>query len=66
MPSTVIRSFRYDAAHRELLIAFRSGRRYIYTDVPPEEFVAMKSAFSKGQYFNAHIRDRFQFKRPEQ
>ena len=36
-----------------------TGRRYLYSDVPPEEVDAMRAAFSKGRYFNAHIRDRY-------
>jgi KTSC domain len=63
MPSTVIRSFDYDEARRELHVLFRSGKRYIYQDVPPEIFVRMKASFSKGEFFNEHVRDRFAFVR---
>jgi len=63
MPSTVIRSFAYDAASRRLSIVFQSGRRYIYEEVPPETFAAMQGSFSKGEFFNAHIRDNFSFVR---
>ena len=59
MPSTVIRGFDYAPERRELLIEFTTGRRYVYADVPEEEVKAMRAAFSKGRYFNAHIRDRF-------
>src|SRR5687767_1199696 len=34
MPSTVIRSFSYDDAARELRIVFQSGRPYVYQEVP--------------------------------
>jgi hypothetical protein len=61
MPSTVIKSFEYDAASKELLVVFRSGRRYIYLDVPEVHFVGLKSAFSKGDYFNTHIRENYKF-----
>jgi hypothetical protein len=63
MPSTVIRSFHYDASKRELLVVFQSGREYIYQDVPAETFEGMKSSFAKGEYFNAHIRGKFSFVR---
>jgi hypothetical protein len=63
MPSAVIRSFRYDAASRRLHIVFQTGRRYIYEDVPEDLVRDMKAAFSKGEFFNAHIRDRFRFVR---
>jgi hypothetical protein len=56
MPSTVIQSFDYRAERRELLVTFTTGRRYLYLGVPPEKAEAMRSAFSKGRYFNAQIR----------
>ena len=62
MPSTVIRRFDYRVDTRELEIEFVTGRRYLYSDVPPEEIDAMRAAFSKGRYFNAHIRDSYPFR----
>jgi lysyl-tRNA synthetase class 2 len=59
MPSTVIRSFRYDPEARELHITFVSGRRYAYADVPAEVAEEMRLAFSKGSFFNRRIRDHF-------
>jgi hypothetical protein len=63
MPSSVIRSYEYSASRQELLVTFQSGRRYRYQDVPAEIYAAMKSAFSKGEFFNDRIRDRFPFTR---
>jgi lysyl-tRNA synthetase class 2 len=63
MPSSVIRSFNYDADSRELSIVFQSGLRYTYENVPAETYTAMKSSVSKGEFFNAHIRDHFSFVR---
>lgn len=63
MPSTVIRSYRYDRRRRALDIVFQSRRRYTYRDVPEETYDAMKAAFSKGEFFNRHIRDHFPFER---
>ena len=63
MPSTVIRSFSYDADNQKLLIVFQSGRRYTYQDVPPEMHEAMMSSVSKGEFFNTHIREHFTFVR---
>ncbi len=61
MPSTVIRSIRYDLEHRELSVTFQSGRHYRYDAVPPELYEAFKRAFSKGEFFNTHIRGRYQY-----
>ncbi len=62
MPSSVIRTFRYHAPARELEIEFTSGRVYRYLEVPAEIAEAMRQAFSKGSYFNRHIRDKFAFR----
>lgn len=59
MPSSVIRRFDYDAAQRVLRVTFTSGRRYAYHGVPPDLPEAWRAAFSKGVFFNRHIRDRF-------
>jgi lysyl-tRNA synthetase class 2 len=61
MPSTVIRAFDYDPAERRLDVRFVSGRRYSYFEVPADTYAAMKASFAKGEFFNAHIRDRFRF-----
>ena len=62
MPSTVIRGFDYRPETRELEVLFVTGRRYIYADVPSDEVEAFRSAFSKGRYFNAHIRDNYRYR----
>jgi hypothetical protein len=59
MPSSVIRSFDYSPATCELTVEFVSGRRYVYSGVPPDEAEAMRRAFSKGVFFNGRIRGRF-------
>lgn len=61
MPSTVIRAFDYDPDERRLDVLFTTGRRYSYHDVPLEAVDAFRAAFSKGRYFNAHIRDTYDY-----
>jgi KTSC domain len=63
MPSTVIRSFRYDPRKRELTIVFQTRRIYIYSEVPQETYADLKAASSKGEFFNRHIRGKFAFTR---
>jgi hypothetical protein len=65
MPSSVIRSFDYQPDKRELEVRFVSGRRYVYFEVPAREVERLKSARSKGGYFNLHIRDRYQYRELE-
>ena len=61
MPSTVIRSFAYRPDAAELEVLFTTGRRYVYSEVPPEAAEALRSAFAKGRHFNARIRGRYPF-----
>jgi lysyl-tRNA synthetase class 2 len=63
MPSSVIRFYRYDPARQELLVVFQSGLKYSYSDVPAEIHDGLNAAFSKGEFFNQHIRDRYAFRR---
>ena len=62
MPSTVIKRFDYAPERQELMILFTTGRLYLYSDVPEEEIARLRSAFSKGVYFNRHIRDRYKYR----
>lgn len=57
MPSTVISSFSYNAETRRLRITFVTHKEYEYIDVPEEVYNAMKNAWSKGIFFNHHIRN---------
>ena len=59
MPSTVIRRFVYDEMEGNLWVEFTTGRRYVYSEVPPELAERFRGAFAKGRFFNAHIRDHF-------
>jgi lysyl-tRNA synthetase class 2 len=62
MPSTVIRSNSYDPETSELTITFVTGRRYVYDDVPQDVYAAFKAAFSRGTFFNRHIRDHYGYR----
>jgi hypothetical protein len=59
MPSTVIKRFDYRPEARELEVLFVTGRRYVYSAVPPEAVENFRSAFSKSVHFNRYIRDRY-------
>jgi lysyl-tRNA synthetase class 2 len=61
MPSSVIRRFKYDKTRHALVLTFVSGKVYLYADVPPDVFEDFSAAKSKGQFFNAHIRDQYDF-----
>ncbi len=57
MPSTVIRHIDYEPAQRRLHVTFVSGRRYVYDHVPPHIYHLFRNAPSKGEFFNAAIRN---------
>ncbi|MTW17474.1 KTSC domain-containing protein [Rhodoplanes serenus] len=61
--SSAIARVRYDNQRRELTLVFRSGRVYVYADVPEETYAALLAADSKGAFFNAAIRDIFPTRR---
>jgi hypothetical protein len=59
MPSTVITALNYDAETHTLTIVYRGGRgTYRYFDVPEEEYIAFRSAPSKGTYLNQTFKPR--------
>jgi lysyl-tRNA synthetase class 2 len=59
MPSSVISSFTYEPERRRLVVTFVTGRVYEYADVPAREAANFRASFSKGVFFNEHIRDRY-------
>ena len=61
MPSTVIRAYDYDPAAERLTVTFVTGRRYAYDGVPVAVCAALDQAFSKGRFFNRHIRAHYDF-----
>jgi DNA-binding NarL/FixJ family response regulator len=65
MPSTVVASFNYETETKILRIVFTTGKAYDYKDVSAEVYEAMKSSFSKGEFFNKHIRNHFKFEKVE-
>jgi hypothetical protein len=62
MPSTVIKNVHYNVEHAQLTITFTTGRVYEYYAVPSQTYDELRTAFSKGTFFNTKIRDRFPFK----
>lgn len=58
--SSNVAEIGYDPDSLDLMVVFKSGRRYLYNGVPPTEFENLWSAQSVGNYFNKNIRDRYQ------
>ena len=63
MPSTVIKSYHYNAEKETLTIVYVSGSVYKYLKVPAAVFQDFKNAFSKGKYLNQYIKPNFAYEK---
>lgn len=61
--SVAIKSFDYDEKKGILKVEFTNGSIYKYHNVPKAIYQELEKHPSKGQYFNAEIRDKFGFDR---
>lgn len=61
--SSIMAGLCYDEASQTLIVEFNSGSRYNYYDVPQHVYDGMKSADSKGKYFNAEIKSIYRYAR---
>jgi len=59
MPSSVISSFTYEPQRQRLVVTFVTGRVYEYSAVPAAVAANFRASFSKGVFFNSHIRDQY-------
>lgn len=61
--SSAIDRVEYDGGKRRLDIWFVDSGGYSYRDVPATIYEDLLAASSKGEYFNDHIKDRYEFVR---
>jgi hypothetical protein len=61
--SSSLRSVGYDASTSTLEVEFHNGSVYHYCPVPKEMWQSLRRAKSKGQYFQAFVRDHFETRR---
>jgi len=57
---------KYDPQKKQLEIGFRTGNVYRYSKVPPgiwDDYFKAASEGLSGEFFNAHIRERYKFER---
>jgi hypothetical protein len=62
MPSSVIAQYNYDKALARLTIVFTTGRVYEYSMVPASIVANLRTAGSKGEYFNREIRGHYPYR----
>lgn len=61
IPSTCLKTVKYDPAMESLTVQFqgKNNKKYWYPNVPSNEIVNLMKAPSKGQYFLRNIHDQF-------
>ena len=57
--SSMLRRVRYDPQKRFLDVVFRTGEKYRYKDVPPDEYDGLMEAQSHGKYMQTRIIDHY-------
>ena len=62
LASRTLASAGYDPDRCQLELEFRSGKRYLYFQVPRHCYEELLHAASKAGYFNRSIRNRFAFR----
>jgi hypothetical protein len=63
--SSMLRTVRYDPNNRFLEVVFRTGEKYRYKDVPPNDYYGLMNAESHGKYMQTHIIDHYDVVRLE-
>lgn len=57
--SSMISEVEYDDENKVLTVTFTKGSRYEYSDVSKDVYEALINAESIGQYFSAHIKNKY-------
>lgn len=58
--SSAISAVGYDPEARHMAIQFTSGRTYTFCRVHPNVYEGLMAASSKGNYYDQHVRERYQ------
>ena len=60
--SSTLRHVEFDNESKELTVTFLSGARYVYLGVDAKVFLELSAAPSKGKYFAANIKNKFEWR----
>jgi len=58
--STAITAIGYDPASQSMKVTFQQGHTYDFCRVPAHIYEGFMRSASKGSYYNAYIKDRYQ------
>ena len=61
--SSNLKSSTYDIDKQELIVEFKKGGKYSYSNVPIQEVVSLRRAPSKGSYFSKNIAKTYKYKK---
>ena len=61
--SSNLKSSSYNSKTKELIMEFKKGGKYAYSNVPIQTVIGLRSAPSKGNYFNKNIAKVFKYKK---
>jgi len=61
--SSNLRYSEYDTTTQELVMEFKKGGKYSYSEVPLKEFTKMRMAESQGSYFSKNISKNYKYKK---
>jgi hypothetical protein len=61
--SSLVQSVGYDPTSAVLEVELHNGKIYQYRDVPRSVFDGLMASSSKGDYFNANIRTKYEHER---
>ena len=57
--SSLIETAGYDQQKKEMVVKFKTGGTYIYSQIPRDLFNAFLDAESPGKFFHSNIRHKF-------
>lgn len=60
--SSNVEAIGFDPIGQELYVQFRSGRTYVYIDVPEATYDELMNSDSKGSYISREIRPNYQWR----
>ncbi len=61
--SSNLKYSEYDTTTQELVMEFKKGGKYSYSEVPLKEFTKMRMAESQGSYFSKNISKNYKYKK---
>ncbi len=63
--SSLIKAIGYDEDTQKLTINFKTGGKYVYSEVPPAVWEAFRAAESVGRFFSANIKGGYSYEKAE-